>query len=312
MWRRAVTAQGRLEVDVADPHTLTDQPTYVYGRRAHPHGDVLTLTADPGWIFVAWSGDVSGSTAQITHTITANTAVTATFSQDAYTLTVNTVGEGEVDVAPEQAAYVYGDVLTLTATADPGWTFIAWSGDVSGSRRGIITHTITANTAVTATFSQDAYTLTVNTVGEGEVDVAPEQAAYVYGDVLTLTATADPGWAFVAWSGDVSGSTTQITHTITANTAVTATFSQDAYTLDVNTVGEGEVDVAPEQAAYVYGDVLTLTAMPTPAGPSCLERRRDRHRRGHHSHHHREHRRHRHLQPGCLHVDCQHRRRGRG
>jgi hypothetical protein len=47
------------------------------------------------------------------------------FTADGYTLTVNIVGDGSVTNNPDQATYHYGDVVTLTATADPGWTFSA-------------------------------------------------------------------------------------------------------------------------------------------------------------------------------------------
>jgi hypothetical protein len=84
--------------------------------------------------------------------------------------------------------------------------------------------TITRNTAVTATFAHDEYVLTVGTVGDGTVAVAPNQGLYRYSDVVTLTAMADPGWAFAGWSGGLSGTENPATVAITGTTAVTATF----------------------------------------------------------------------------------------
>jgi len=55
-------------------------------------------------------------------------SVTATFTQDEYTLTVTKVGNGSVTKAPDQATYHYGTGVQLTAAADPGWTFTGWSG----------------------------------------------------------------------------------------------------------------------------------------------------------------------------------------
>jgi uncharacterized repeat protein (TIGR02543 family) len=236
----------------------------VAGAGSYEHGQqaIITATANLGWTFVGWTGDVVSDVNPLTLTVTDHLTLTATFSQHAYTLDVDTVGEGEVDVAPE-GPYVYGDVITLTAIADPGWTFVGWSGDVSGSAAQI-THTITADGVVTATFSQDQYTLDVEIDGDGTVDVDPERDTYVYGDVITLTATAHSGWTFIGWSGDVSGGAAQITHTITADAVVTATFSQHAYTLTVQTVGEGDVDIDPDQAAYTYGQLVTLTAVADP------------------------------------------------
>jgi hypothetical protein len=229
-------------------------PTYTYLDQV-----TLTATADTGWLFDGWSGDVMGTDEVITHTIVGDTVVTATLGAILYTLETNIVGEGDVEVEPEQGSYAYGDVVTLTATADTGWLFDGWSGDVEGTDE-VITHTIIGDTVVTATLGAIPYTLEVNIVGEGDVEVETEQESYIYGDVITLTAASDPGWPFVGWSGDVEGTDEVITHTIVGDTVVTATFEAIPYTLEVNTVGEGDVEVEPEQGSYVYGDVVTLAA----------------------------------------------------
>ncbi|MBN1967234.1 MAG: choice-of-anchor J domain-containing protein [Anaerolineae bacterium] len=73
----------------------------------------------------------------------------------------------------------------------------------------------------------EAYTLDIAIVGEGGVAVSPDQTTYLVNDVVTLTATADPGWIFDSWSGDATGSEAVVSITITANTAVTAIFVRD-------------------------------------------------------------------------------------
>ncbi len=42
-------------------------------------------------------------------------------------------GLGQISISPEQADYFPGDEITLTATADEGWSFSGWSGDATGS-----------------------------------------------------------------------------------------------------------------------------------------------------------------------------------
>jgi uncharacterized repeat protein (TIGR01451 family)/uncharacterized repeat protein (TIGR02543 family) len=88
----------------------------------------------------------------------------------------------------------------------------------------MITVTLAGDTVVTATFTQDAYTLDVTIVGEGAVTVNPDQDVYHYGDVITLTAIPDPGWAFDGWSGDARGRNATTRVTIQGDTVVTATF----------------------------------------------------------------------------------------
>ena len=221
-----------------------DQATYHYG-------DVVTLTATPdaGWSFGSWSANVVDGKV----TINANTTVSVTFTQDEYTLTLSKVGNGAVTGTPVQATYHYGDVVNLTATPDAGWSFGSWSANVVAG-----TVTINGNTTVTATFTQDEYTLTLSKVGNGTVAGLPDQTTYHYGDIVDLTATPDAGWSFGNWSSNVVDGKV----TINANTTVTATFVQDEYSLTINLTGNGTVAATPDQPTYHYGDVVNLTATP--------------------------------------------------
>jgi hypothetical protein len=120
------------------------------------YGDVVQLTANPelGWAFSDWSGDLSSSDNPKTITIDGNNSVTATFTQEEYTLTVNTVGNGSVTQDPLPPYYVGDDtVVTLTATADPGWSFSSWSDDGTGDAPGTRSVTMDGDKTVTATFT---------------------------------------------------------------------------------------------------------------------------------------------------------------
>jgi len=79
---------------------------------------------------------------------------------------------------------------------------------------------------VTATFTEDEYTLTVNVVGSGSVTKDPDQATYAYGTDVLLTAVAAEGWEFAGWSGDASGTDNPTTVDIIGNMEVTATFAE--------------------------------------------------------------------------------------
>ena len=251
-----------LTTDIVGSGTITREPHLV----GYTPGVVVTLTAapDPGWSFGGWSGDLSGTTNPITITMDGPKVVTATFTQDHYALDLNADGTGSVTAVPDQTTYLYGDMVTVTATAEAGWSFAHWSGDLGGSGNPA-TITIEGNTSITATFTQDAYILTTYVVGQGEIARNSDDASFQYGDVVTLTAVPDPGWTFYGWSGDLTGTTNPETVVITGDTTITATFTLDAYTLDLNTDGNGSVTADPDQATYIYGDVITVTAV-TSAG----------------------------------------------
>jgi len=122
---------------------------------------VVTLEAVPvtGWEFIAWSGDLTGSTNPTTITMDAAKTVTATFQQippTQYILTVNTTGEGFVKVDPPDTTFILGTVVTLTPIPDDGWIFSGWSGDLTGAADpGSIT--MDADQTVTATFIEKTF-----------------------------------------------------------------------------------------------------------------------------------------------------------
>ena len=117
-----------------------------------------------------------------------------------YTLSVNTDGQGMVTTEPNLAAYVNGTPVELTANAEPGWMFDHWEGDLTGSTNPDAL-LMDGPKTVTAVFVADQYSLTVNVTGQGTVALDPNDGTYTYGQNVTLTANAEPGWTFDHWEG---------------------------------------------------------------------------------------------------------------
>ena len=240
--------------------TLNDTGPY------YANGETVQLTANPsvGWSFQGWTGDLTGSTNPADLVMTGNMAVTVTFTQNQYTLTVNIAGSGSVTENPSQATYTWGTNVTLTATATLGWSFLGWTGDVASTANPVIIN-MTSSMSVTATFTQNTYTLNVSVspVSSGVVDLN-KSGPYNYGDVVQLTAVPAAGWSFAQWSGNLVGSGNPATLTMTNNMTVTATFIQNVYTLTLNVVGTGSLGLN-STGPYHYGDTVQLTAS-APAG----------------------------------------------
>jgi hypothetical protein len=220
------------------------------------YGTVVTLTAtaNTGSTFAGWSGAVTGGTNPITLTMDGDKVVTGTFTLNTHTLSVNTAGNGSGTIgnAPSGTTFDYGTVVTLTATANTGSTFTGWSGAVTGATNPI-TLTMDGDKVVTGTFTLNTYTLEVNVVGSGSVAKTPNQTTYLYGDVVTLTATPEVGWAFNGWSGALLGVTNPATLTITGNSVVTATFVSTCVPVD-------GVDFVFTPAKPKGGQTVDLTA----------------------------------------------------
>jgi hypothetical protein len=123
---------------------------------------------------------------------------------------------------------------------DTGWHIGSWFGtnnDSTTASTNMVTMPASAH-AAGVNYAQDEYLLTVNVEGSGSVAREPDQATYHYGDVVTLTATADAGWSFAEWGGDLSGSDNPVTITMNGDRTVTASFVSTSGTLgDVNRDG---------------------------------------------------------------------------
>jgi hypothetical protein len=141
--------------------------------------------------------------------INGTTTVTATFTHDEYSLTVDVspIGSGSVTVDPVKVSYHYGDSVLLTANANPGYTFSSWSGSLGTvSPRSII---INGTTTVTATFTQNVDHFVISAIASPRVAGVAFQVAIAAVDALNNTV--------VGYSGSVNLS--DLTVTVSPGTA---------------------------------------------------------------------------------------------
>ncbi len=227
----------------------------------YDHGTGVTLTATPitGWHFVGWTGDTTAAANPLSLTMTANRMLTATFAINSYSLTVNVTGNGSVTKSPNQAAYDHGTQVQLTAVPDPGWRLQGWSGDTTATSNPLVLP-MTSNRTIQLTFVLDVHTLTLTGGPNGTVAKSPDQPTYTHGSSVQITATPDPGFSFIGWSGDTTTATNPLTLVMTRDRTISGAFG---YHLAVTVAGNGTVVRAPNQNDYASGTVVQLT--PTPA-----------------------------------------------
>ena len=178
-----------LTVNTSGTGTIAKTPD----QAQYPSGTVVQLAATPaaGWNFSGWSGDLSGTTNPANITMNGNKTVTATFTQQQYTLGVITVGSGTVTRNPNQAQYPSGTVVQLTATAAAGWTFAGWTGALTGTTSPAPV-TMDGNKTVTATFTQLPVAPTITTPPANQTVTAPQTATFTV--VATGTAPLSYQW----------------------------------------------------------------------------------------------------------------------
>jgi hypothetical protein len=208
-------------------------------------------TSGTRYVYSSWSDGGAQ-----THTINApssSTTYTASFTTE-YSLTTSVSPSGAGTVTPLGTNwYDSGQNVSLSATANPGYTFGAWSGDFSGTTNPT-SIAMNGPKNVVANFTQNQYTLTVNIIpsGSGSVAKSPDKASYTYGEQVILTATANPGYTFSNWVWDVSGTTNPITLTVNGNKTATAYFIKIPETVSTPSVLSGPTSGTVVATSYSY------------------------------------------------------------
>jgi uncharacterized repeat protein (TIGR02543 family) len=153
----------------------------------------VTVNATPrtGYTFTSWTenGVVRSTSPAYTFVMDGNKALVANFTINTYTLIVNSVN-GVVVASPAQATYNYGTTVSLTATANSGYTFSTWSGDANGSV-ATISFVMTANRNVTANY--------IPTAPAGQTGINLGTA----GDFATLTKSGISTTGLTTVTGDI-------------------------------------------------------------------------------------------------------------
>ncbi len=213
--------EGTVEIDGEKIAELPYEQGYM-------DGDEIRLKAVPeeGWEFYGWTGDHESDEEEITVIMDENKDITANFEPEEHTLTVDTVGEGEVEIEPDRTEYEHGEKVNLTAVPSEGHEFLGWEGTDETEEE--ITITMDDDKEITANFEIETYELTLNVEGEGSVDVEPDKAEYEHGEEVILTADSDEGWEFVGWR-DTDETEDDITVTMNDDKEITAVFEEEAY-----------------------------------------------------------------------------------
>ena len=168
-----------------------------------------------------------------------------------------TAAAGQTERVDIAASGMTGAMSTKALTA-AGATTLGWAHN--GANR--LAHSL-ASLAPSGGTTPNTFTLTTNVSGSGSVSRNPNAASYSAGTVVTLTANPAAGFRFSGWSGDLTGSASPTTITMSANRTVTATFTPitpGPFTLNVSVTGSGTVSRSPNQATYPAGTVVTLSA----------------------------------------------------
>ena len=131
-----------------------DSGEYPYGAMPEYNGATPTKAEDEGYTytFSGWDHAIEAVSGEATYTATF-TATPKTFG--GVTIASADPAQGTVSADPQKDEYTYGDEVTITATANDGYSFEGWvdeNGNVISTEE-TTTITISGNTTITAQFT---------------------------------------------------------------------------------------------------------------------------------------------------------------
>ena len=203
-----VTSERNLVANFGLPFTITTtaNPTAggtVSGGGAFDYGMSCTVvaTANPGFTFMYWTvnDEIVSYESNYTFIVTGERNLVANFGLP-FTITT-TADPEEGGTVAGGGAFDYGMSCTVSAIANPGYTFMYWTvEDEVVSYNANYTFTVTSERTLVAHFALPfTITVTANPATGGTVT---GNGAYNYQTSCTITATANTAYTFTNWTKD--------------------------------------------------------------------------------------------------------------
>lgn len=226
-------------------------------------GQSCTVHATPasGYNFVNWTenGNAVSTQANYTFTVNGNHSLVANFSPVTYTVITssNPINGGTTTGG---GTFNNGASCTVTATANPGYTFEKWTkNNAMVSTDASYTFTVTSNCNLVAHFVAETYTVAVTC--NPEMGTVSGGGMFTYGQTAAVSASAKPHYVFESWTenGNVVSTDAFYTFNVTADHELVATFASTAVEINV-TVNPADGGTVTGAGTYAYGETVTLVA----------------------------------------------------
>ncbi|MEM6930804.1 MAG: alpha/beta hydrolase fold domain-containing protein, partial [Myxococcota bacterium] len=182
------------------------------------------------------------------------------------TLTLEPPDNGEILVDPPDVPYPAGTLVTVTAVPFDGFVFERWTGELDGqlAERRIV---LNDDRTIGAEFRElGEYSVNLVPSDEGTIALDPPRGPYPEGTDLTVTAEAEPGFGFVGWTGDLTGTENPTTVRVTGDLTIGAQFDGGVIVEVANPFG-GTLNTNPFVTSgdfFPYGSTIQVTAFPDP------------------------------------------------
>ena len=268
--------QSELTLYVGEADTLT-ATLYPEGTNS----SIQWTSSDPSVASVTESGLIiahSAGTASITATATVGGASASCLVtvQEApattYSISIS-VSPTEGGTVSGSGQYEEGATATVTAVANEGFRFLEWAeAGTQISTEANLTFTVTSDRTLTAIFEpisepapgptpKPTYTINVSAAEGGTASGGGE---YEQGSSVTLTATPENGYRFIAWTENDEQISTDENYTFIADhdrtiVAIFMPIPKPIYTIHVSSTQGGTIGGS---GSYKEGEVVTVNAIP--------------------------------------------------
>ncbi len=208
--------------------------------------DAPSVTAPAGQNFAGWV-DAQGSPVTFPLTVTADTAVYASYSAATYTLTINYqyANGSTAATAYTNSTFGYNDAYSVTSPEIDGYT----------ADQPVVAGNITEDTTVDVTYTANTYTATFYDA-DGETVLGTTQAAYGANIQPIANPTSTSGATFLGWSETLGGNVTVNLGTMPIGGKSfyakwqAATAYIDFYDADTNYLSSEECEVGTDISLY--------------------------------------------------------------
>ena len=221
----------------------------------------VTATANTGYAFTNWTenGTVVSTSANYTFTVNANRTLVAHFTAQTYTITA-TANPTNGGTVAGGGSFNYGQSCTLTATPATGYNFVRWTKNGQQvSTNANYTFNVTESAAFVAQFQLQSCAVFVSAYPV-EGGTVTGGGTYLYGDNITVTATANEGYNFISWveGEEVVSTEANYSFTVTGSRSLTANFELQTFEVTLS-VNPSEAAIVSGEGTYSYGDEVTVT-----------------------------------------------------
>lgn len=183
-----------LELNSSEGGSTLGAGRYQYGSKVS-----IVATPDEHYRFVRWEGEgLENAYAKNTMVVmTVDRNVTALFEPVLYELAVETGRGGFVEGAGN---YPFGEIVSLRALPDSGYTFLRWSGPgINEYTQPVFILEINGSSNFTAEFERSEISLILEAQAGGRVFGSGN---YYFGEKVFITAFPDEGYVFSKWTGE--------------------------------------------------------------------------------------------------------------